>query len=73
VNSAGPRTILNLVGGFTFSIRGSTAELSLRVNNALDERYAAGGYMDFDAAGNYTPHFIPAATRNVLGQMRVEF
>ena len=51
----------------------SRAELSLRVFNLLDTRYAAGGYMDYDALGNLVPQFVPAATRNVLGQVRVGF
>jgi hypothetical protein len=50
-----------------------TAELSLRFQNLLDTKYATSGYMDYDAGGNLVPHFIPAATRGVFGQVRVEF
>ena len=31
------------------------AEVSLRVTNLLDERYAAGGYMDYDDDGSLSP------------------
>ena len=72
--SIGPRTVTNLVGALRFSFGdGSRAELSLRLNNAFDVRYATGGYMDYDAGGNLAPQFIPAATRNLLAQVRVEF
>jgi hypothetical protein len=47
--------------------------LGLRVFNALDKSYETGGYMDYDAAGAYVPQFMPAAKRNVLGEVRVEF
>jgi iron complex outermembrane receptor protein len=72
--SIGPRAVLNLSGGYRLSAPGITAaELSLRLFNVLDRRYATGGYMDYDASGNLVPHFIPAATRNTLVQARVEF
>ena len=72
--SAGPRTIFNATAAWRFALGAqSRAELSLRVFNLLDTRYAAGGYMDYDALGNLVPQFVPAATRNVLGQVRVGF
>jgi outer membrane receptor protein involved in Fe transport len=52
---------------------GPGVELSVRVLNALDNHYATSGYMDYDAAGNLVPQFVPAATRAVLGQVRVDF
>jgi iron complex outermembrane receptor protein len=52
---------------------GSGIELSVRVLNATDNHYATSGYMDYDAAGNLVPQFMPAATRAVLGQVRVDF
>jgi hypothetical protein len=29
--------------------------------------------MDYDSAGNLVPQFIPAATRNVLAQVRFDY
>jgi hypothetical protein len=43
------------------------------VFNLLDERYATGGYMDYDATGALVPFLIPAATRNALAELRVDF
>jgi iron complex outermembrane receptor protein len=71
--SIGPSTILHAVAAVNVPVGGSTAQLSLRVSNLLDTRYATSGYMDYDAAGSLVPHFIPAATRGVFGQVRVEF
>ena len=72
--SVSPRTVLNLAGGYRFSLGpGSEVELSLRVLNALDKLYETGGYFDEDPSGNFVPHSIPAATRHVLGELRVEF
>jgi outer membrane receptor protein involved in Fe transport len=69
-----PHTVLNLIGGVRLA-RGDAGSVlfQLRVNNALDLEYETSGYMDFDAAGNLTPRYIPAATRNVLGEVRVEW
>ena len=72
--SIGPRTVLNATGSWGFPVGGSSrAEVSLRVLNLFDTRYAAGGYMDWDAEGNVVPMFVPAATRNWLAQVRVGF
>ena len=71
--SIGPRTVLNVTGGVRVPAGGSTLELRARVMNALDARYATGGYMDYDAAGNLVPQFVPAATRNLLIEARVDF
>ncbi|MBI1798648.1 MAG: TonB-dependent receptor [Candidatus Eisenbacteria bacterium] len=69
-----PRTVLNFSAAWRAKVAGaSAAELSLRVVNALDTRYATSGYMDYDAAGNLVPQFVPAATRGVTGQLRVDF
>jgi hypothetical protein len=29
--------------------------------------------MDYDLGGNLVPHFIPAATRQALAELRIEF
>ena len=74
LNSVGPHTVLNATAGLVFAAgAGSRAELSLRVTNLLDTRYAAGGYMDYDDAGNLAPMFVPAATRGWLTQVTVGF
>ncbi len=77
-----PRIVLNLSGRYRFRPIGQqwprdqkcpTPELSFRVFNLLDKEYETGGYMDYDAFGNLVPHFIPAAKRHVLGELRVEW
>ncbi len=74
VASIGPRTTVNAVAGWGLAAgERSRAELLLRVTNVLDTRYAAGGYMDYDADGAWVPQFIPAATRGWLAQLRVGF
>jgi iron complex outermembrane receptor protein len=71
--SIAPRAVLNLSASLRPFPHGTRAELALRVLNALDRRYETGGYMDYDAGGNLAPQLIPAATRNWLAQVRVEF
>jgi iron complex outermembrane receptor protein len=71
LSSIGPRTVLNASGTWGFPVAGaSRAEVSLRVRNLTDVRYAAGGYVDWDL---FVPVFIPAATRNWQAQVRVEW
>ena len=77
--SIAPHAVLNLSAGYRRALRSegpSTAppalEVSLRVFNALDRRYETSGYSYLYGGIRYTD-FIPAATRNVLGQVRVEF
>lgn len=72
-HSIAPRTVLNLRGALSRRVGGANAELALRVFNALDRRYETGGYMDVDANGDWVPHLTPAATRNWLAELRVEF
>lgn len=68
-------TVLNLSAGYR-ALRprdgGPGLELTVRVLNALDARYETGGYSYLYAGTRYTD-FIPAATRNALAQVRVEF
>ena len=71
--STRPRTVLNLSGGWRLARPGAPAvELSVRVFNALDRQYETGGYSYIDSGTRYTD-FIPAATRNALAQVRLEF
>jgi len=73
-SSIGPRRVLNLNAAWRVPFSGaSRTELSLRALNVLDERYATSGYPDYDASGALVPHFIPAATRNFIAQVRVDF
>jgi iron complex outermembrane recepter protein len=68
-----PRTVLDLSAGYRIVRGGGPAvELSVRVLNALDRRYESGGYSYLYAGARYTD-FIPAATRNALAEVRVEF
>jgi outer membrane receptor protein involved in Fe transport len=69
-----PRTVLDLTAGYRRAL-GNGAEASLRVRlfNALDRRYETGGYFDYDEAGSYVAHFVPAATRNAMVQLEVKF
>jgi iron complex outermembrane receptor protein len=73
--SIGAHTVLNLSGGYR-AVRpgggGPALELTVRVLNALGARYETGGYSYLYAGTRYTD-FIPAATRNALAEVRVEF
>lgn len=72
-NSIAPRTTLELSGALARRVAGARAELSLRVTNVTDRRYATGGWMDYDAVGDLVPVLIPAATRGWLAGLRVEW
>jgi iron complex outermembrane receptor protein len=50
-----------LPGSLSRGLGMSNIELQLRINNLLDKRYTAFGYVD-----SGTPLFIPAATRNIF-------
>jgi iron complex outermembrane recepter protein len=72
--SIGPHTALNLTGAARGKFAGATVfELSVRVTNVMNTHYATSGYMDYDAAGNLVPQFVPAATRGVMTQLRADF
>ncbi|HET7224572.1 MAG TPA: TonB-dependent receptor [Candidatus Eisenbacteria bacterium] len=70
--SIGPHTVTNLVAGWRGRV-GGVPDLSVtaRMTNAFDVRYATSGYMDYDAAGNLVPQFMPAATRGWFVQVRI--
>ena len=67
--SIAPHTVAN----FGAAWRARPVELSVRLFNAFDRRYETSGYMDYDATGTLVPHYIPAATRNVLAQVRIDW
>ena len=70
--SIGPHTVLNASLAWSFPAGADArAEVSLRVTNLLDQRYAAGGYMDYDDDGSLSPRFVPAATRGWYAQVTV--
>jgi hypothetical protein len=70
-----PHTIMDASAGFTRAVgaQGTRVGLNVRVFNVLDEKYETGGYLDFDASGALVPVFIPAATRNVLAELRINW
>jgi iron complex outermembrane receptor protein len=68
--SIDPRTVVNLAG--TIRVPRAGAEISLRVQNALDTRYEAGGYTYWWGGVKYA-EFIPAATRNWLARVQLVF
>lgn len=71
--SIAPRTTLDLSGALARELAGARAELSLRVTNVTDVRYATGGWMDYDAVGNLVPVLVPAATRGWLAGLRLDW
>ena len=72
--SIAARTVLNLTGTYRLPVPGArSTQIGLRVFNLFDKKYETGGYMDYDALGNLVPQYIPAATRNFLGELRVEW
>jgi iron complex outermembrane receptor protein len=69
-NSIDPRVVTSARLVARRALGASTVELSLRVLNLADARYATGGYMDYDRAGDLVPTLTPAATRNWLAGVR---
>ncbi len=72
--SIAPHTVVNARARYVVG-RGPWKGLALgvRVLNALNTKYEASGYMDFDANGNLVPNVIPAATRAVIGEVSARF
>jgi iron complex outermembrane receptor protein len=68
-----PRTVLNLSAGYRRALGAGEAALVVRLLNALDAKYETGGYFDYDEAGSYVAHFVPAAARNAIVQLDVRF
>jgi iron complex outermembrane receptor protein len=72
--SAAPRTVLNLSGSYRWPFgQGSAVELGVRVLNLTGLRYESGGYFDYDTSGNYVPHYVVAAERNAIAELRVDW
>jgi len=71
--SIAPHAVLNLSGGYRLArAGGASLALSARLFNALDAHYETGGYSYLDLGTRYTD-FIPAATRNALAEVKLEF
>jgi len=73
-NSLPARTTLDLTAAQRLRVPGaSNAEMSFRLVNALDLRYATTGYLDYDATGALVPFLTPAATRHWFAQVTLRF
>ncbi len=72
-SSIDPHTVLDLFGGYAFPAGASRVHLGIRVFNAFDAHYETAGYLDYDSGGNLVPHLVPAATRNVLFEVKVDW
>lgn len=72
-NSIAPHTVWNLSVSATRRLSGARATAFVRALNLTDLRYTTTGYMDFDRAGELVPHRMPAATRALLAELRLEW
>jgi outer membrane receptor for Fe3+-dicitrate len=70
--SLDPRTVLDLSAGGHAGVGGTRIDLTLRVLNAADLRYSAGGY-GYAYFGVRYAEVIPAATRSVMGEVSIKF
>ncbi len=70
--SLAPRTVLDLACGARFAAGGSKVGLTLRVLNAGNHLYSAGGY-GYTWGGVRYAEMIPAAERAVMGEVTVGF
>ncbi len=70
--SLGPHTTLDLTASYRRPVGGAFAALTVRVLNALDDHYAAGGYAYRYAYATYSA-YIPAATRSYVAELRLDF
>jgi iron complex outermembrane receptor protein len=70
-----PRTVIDALVGVRRAVGQQRVEASLRVLNVFDREYATGGWVDYDPTtpGNWTPWLTPAATRNWIASVRVEW
>lgn len=72
-NSIEPHTVWNAVASASRTLRGTRATALVRALNLSDLRYTTTGYMDFDRHGDLVPHRMPAATRALLAEVRLEW
>ena len=72
-NSIDPHTVCNAVASATRTVAGARATALVRALNLTDLRYTTTGYMDFDRRGDLVPHRMPAATRALLAELRLEW
>lgn len=72
-NSIDPRTVWNASASLARTVAGTRATAQVRALNLTDLRYTTTGYMDFDRAGDLVPHRMPAATRALLAELRLEW
>jgi hypothetical protein len=67
-----PRTVLDLSAGARLAVGSTKLDATMRVLNAADQRYSAGGY-GYTYFGVRYAEVIPAATRGVMGEVSVGF
>jgi len=72
-NSIAPHAVWNGALSASGRIAGARTSVTVRGFNLGDLRYATTGYMDFDAHGALVPQLMPAATRNWLAELRVDW
>ena len=74
-NSIPPHTVLDAEVGAHRRIGAQKVEATLRVLNATNLEYATGGWVDVDPAdpNRLVPWLTPAATRNWIASVRVEW
>lgn len=70
-----PHTVLDLTFAAAHQVGAQKLVATLRVLNATNLAYATGGWVDYDPTtpGNWVPWLTPAATRNWLAGVRVEW
>jgi iron complex outermembrane receptor protein len=70
-----PRGVIDALVGAQHAVGRQQVEATLRVLNVMDRQYATGGWVDYDPTtpGNWVPWLTPAATRNWMASVRVEW
>ncbi len=74
-NSIPPHTVLDAQVGASRTVGAQRVEATLRVLNLLDREYATGGWVDYDPTtpGNWVPWLTPAAKRNWIASLRMDW
>ena len=69
------RGVIDAMLGVQHAVGHQQVEATLRVLNVLDRRYATGGWVDYDPTtpGNWVPWLTPAALRNWMASVRVNW